>query len=213
MPTGYTSDLYDGKDDGSDAGLPDFILQLSRGLGAYIHQRDDDYREPPKKRTPDSWHLEWAEKAEAEVKELKALTHDEIVARYRAARENYQKSNTESYLRTEAMERRYRNRLGGIMSIEWPEDDDKTGDFFAGLKKFARSQLTETIQFDIHYPDDTPWETIWPTVDAWYNDKVERAERNVEYYRSEYEKEVERCERINHITDRLYEFVEGLNKS
>lgn len=212
MPTGYTSDLYDGKDDGSDAGLGDFILQLSRGLGAYIHQRDEDGRVKPKGRTPDTWYKDNAEQAVKDLAALRKWTPEQKATAYADAKANYEKSNTDSYIRTEAMERRYRNRLGGVMSIEWPEDDDKTGEFFAGLKKFAREQLISSIEFDIHYPQDTPFEEVFGDVDAWYNRKVEGALRDVGYYTEKYEEEVKRCEQVNHITDRLYEFVEGLDK-
>ena len=59
MPTGYTSDLYEGK----NISFTEFALQCSRAFGATIDQRDDGRDAPLRLPIP---RLDYSEKGLAE---------------------------------------------------------------------------------------------------------------------------------------------------
>ena len=54
MPTGYTTDIYNGK----DVSFRDFALTCARQFGACIMQRDDPADEKPKIMPEESYHTE-----------------------------------------------------------------------------------------------------------------------------------------------------------
>ena len=69
MPTGYTEDIYNGK----DVTFKDFALKCARAFGACVHQRDDDANDPPKLREPNTgYYEERLKKAKAFKKPTKA---------------------------------------------------------------------------------------------------------------------------------------------
>ena len=50
MPTGYTTDIYNGK----DVTFKDFALKCARAFGACIHQREDNIDDLPKLKKHDT---------------------------------------------------------------------------------------------------------------------------------------------------------------
>jgi hypothetical protein len=52
MPTGYTTDIYNGK----DVSFKDFALNCARAFGACVMQRDDPAGEKPKVQPVESYH-------------------------------------------------------------------------------------------------------------------------------------------------------------
>jgi hypothetical protein len=69
MPTGYTEDIYNGK----DVNFKDFALKCARAFGACVHQREDNIDDPPKLKKPDTAYYEdKLKKAKAFKKPTKA---------------------------------------------------------------------------------------------------------------------------------------------
>ena len=69
MPTGYTEDIYNGK----DVTFKDFALKCARAFGACMHQREDNIDDPPKLKKPDTAYYEdKLKKAKAFKKPTKA---------------------------------------------------------------------------------------------------------------------------------------------
>ena len=68
MPTGYTLDLYDGK----DITFEEFALRCARAFGALISMRDEPIDAPiPERFEPSDYHLKELEKAKKRLKEVK----------------------------------------------------------------------------------------------------------------------------------------------
>ena len=69
MPTGYTEDIYKGK----DVTFKDFALKCARAFGACVHQREENIEDPPKLKKPDtSYYEDKLKKAKAFKKPTKA---------------------------------------------------------------------------------------------------------------------------------------------
>ena len=69
MPTGYTEDIYNGK----DVTFKDFALKCARAFGACVHQREDNIDDPPRLKIADtSYYEEKLKKAKAFKKPTKA---------------------------------------------------------------------------------------------------------------------------------------------
>ena len=69
MPTGYTEDIYNGK----DVTFKDFALKCARAFGACVHQREDNIDDPPRLKIADtSYYEEKLKKAKAFKKPKKA---------------------------------------------------------------------------------------------------------------------------------------------
>ena len=69
MPTGYTEDIYNGK----NVTFKDFALKCARAFGACVHQREDNIDDPPKLKKPDiAYYEDKLKKAKAFKKPTKA---------------------------------------------------------------------------------------------------------------------------------------------
>src|SRR3954462_1414812 len=87
MPTGFTADLYDGK----DVDFRTFALKCSRGLMATIHQRDEDINVPPHPDTVSEYTRAALERAQARLTELQHYTPEQAE---QAAEAEYQEQVT-----------------------------------------------------------------------------------------------------------------------
>ena len=68
MPTGYTLELYDGK----DITFEEFVLKCARAFGALINMRDEPRDAPiPERFEPSYYHLKELIKAKSGQKKLK----------------------------------------------------------------------------------------------------------------------------------------------
>lgn len=204
MPTGYTANLHDGKEES----LRDFLLHLARGMGAYIHQRDEDGSTPPKRRTVDEYYFNSVKGAQDRLDRLMGMDEFEQRMAYQKAEKEYNAENAEASMRDKAVAERYDARIAEVARLEFPRDDDETEEFFAGLRKFALDQLTESRKFDVHSRPYPAFKELYPTVESWYNQKVESAASSLAYAADSLKKEISRCRKVNNITDRLYKWVD-----
>ena len=89
MPTGYTSDIYDGK----NVTFKDFALKCSRAFGACVHQRDDDPNDPPKFREVDVKYYEDKIKSAKAFKKPTKAEYNEYLSKATKRIENQIKKN------------------------------------------------------------------------------------------------------------------------
>jgi hypothetical protein len=155
MPTGYTADLYDGK----EVSLRDFILRCSRAMGAAVLLRDSDMDVVP---TPEnvSGGGGYAERrlveAKQELERWKNLKGPELLASTEAfnlkQRESREKAEAETVMRREAYE-------GMIVQVEaWePPTPDHVG-----FKDFMLEQLRNSLEFDCHAIDGRWYQEYLP---------------------------------------------------
>ena len=133
MPTGYTTDIYNGK----DVSFRDFALTCARQFGACIMQRDDPADEKPKIMPEESYH---ADKLK-EVGKFKKPTRTQY--------NNYIKEQIaycqESIDKKKKLQKAYAAKIKEAQNWTPPTSDHE------GLKKFMIAQLTESMEFDCIY--------------------------------------------------------------
>lgn len=73
MPSGYTSDIYEGK----DISGKDFILKCARAFGATIMMRDEPLDKEIPVFEPSTYYIEVLEKAKNELEKYKKMSTEE----------------------------------------------------------------------------------------------------------------------------------------
>jgi hypothetical protein len=193
MPTGYTSSIYDNKNDS----FKSFVLSCARAFGPCMHQRDDDMRDKPKLRELDiKYHLDALEQA----KNYKKPTKAEFEA--------YKKEKIEeayaSLKKDKELRERYTVMLEKAKNWTPPTPDH------AGLKKFMIEQLESSLKWDCHVVHRKNELIQWKAME--YSDYVEELnndnKRSIEYHTEEIEKEKKNVEYSNRWITALYENLE-----
>ena len=133
MPTGYTTDIYDGK----DVSFRDFALNCARAFGACVMQRDDPADEKPKIMPEESYHAEQLKK----LGKFKKPTKAEF--------ENYIKTKIAD--RKETIEEKKKLQKAYNRKIKEAQDWNPPTPEHEGLKKFMIQQLTDSMDFDCNY--------------------------------------------------------------
>lgn len=197
MPTGYTADLYEGK----DVTFEEFVLNCARAFGAFIYQRDNDPKEAPKLLEYDSgnWYEQSLKKALARRDELENMSEDEINRQYLAYVQEKTDYARDAEQRRAEMRVRYDSMLRKVK--EWDVSDAK-GTLIPNLKDFMIEQLESSIKFDTS--PTTYGSEIYESAIEWYDDESNNAIRNIEYYTEQIQKEKAKVERQNAEAIELY---------
>lgn len=74
MPTGYTADLYDGK----DVSFEGFALNCARAFGALVSLRDEPDAEIPDEFKVDEYYVKKFEEAKEELEKAESMTDEEF---------------------------------------------------------------------------------------------------------------------------------------
>ena len=130
MPTGYTTDIYNGK----DVSFRDFALTCARQFGACIMQRDDPADEKPKIMPEESYHTEKLKN----LGEFKKPTEAEFESYVKETIADYEKSIKEK----NELKKRYSDILEEAKNWQPPTKEHER------LKAFMIEQLTESKQWD-----------------------------------------------------------------
>jgi hypothetical protein len=149
MPTGYTADLYEGK----DLTFPEFAAKCAHAFGALLELRDEPAKTTLPELADDSgteYHDKHIEDDTAALTALNAMSEAELSAaalsEHEAAVASWEKSMAEQADRRE----RYESMLSSVRAWKPPTDEHK------GLHEFMESQLTESIKFDCGYTGERP---------------------------------------------------------
>ena len=130
MPTGYTTDIYNGK----DVSFKDFALNCARAFGACVMQRDDPADEKPKIMPEESYH---ADKLK-EIGKFKKPTKTKF--------NNYIKEQTAYW--QESIDKKKKLQIAYDIKIKEAQNWTPPTPEHEGLKKFMIEQLTESMKFD-----------------------------------------------------------------
>lgn len=181
MPTGYTADLYDGK----DQSFPEFALACARAFGALILMRDDPKDAPiPDEFAPDDYHVKKIAEARAEFDRLVSMTNVEADAEAVRLADEWDAARAAEEATRLARKARYEAMRDEAEAWDPPTSEHQ------GLKEFMVKQLTESIDFDCF-----TYEFPSPPRDGstWRHEAVAKAKRDIEYHTAEHAKEVERA--------------------
>jgi len=130
MPSGYTSDIYNGK----EVTFKDFALGCARAFGACVMQRDDPADVKPKIMPEESYHTEELKK----LKKFKKPTKAQFESYVKKTIADYEKSIKEK----NELKKRYSDILEKAKNWKPPTKGHER------LKAFMIEQLTDSRNFD-----------------------------------------------------------------
>lgn len=195
MPTGYTADIYDGK----DISFSDFALKCARAFGACIEQRDDDPNDKPKliEKTKDNYHIKKIEKS----KKWKKPTKAEFDA--------YVKNQTAYY--NEQIDKQNKLKASYQKMLDKVNDWTPPTSEHEGLKKFMIEQLTNSLEFDCSndYYQRELNNIKQLTYNQYVKDMRDSNKRDIEYHTNELKKDNERVDTRNEWISALYKSLEN----
>lgn len=180
MPTGYTSDLYEGK----DVDFPDFVMTCARAFGATITMRDEPLDAPiPDEFPPSSYNQQRLAEARQRLAEVRAWTDEDAEAAARGSHEANHAAWERSVQEKNERQARYTAMLAKVQAWLPPTSEHES------LKKFMAEQLTESIRCDC-----TTWDPPTAMSGAEFRAAQEqKALRDIDYHTAEHVKEVERA--------------------
>ena len=196
MPTGYTANIYEGK----DVSFSDFALLCARAFGACIEQRDDDANDKPKlieKNDKDNYHIKRIEEAKKWKKPTKAEFDDYVKKQTAYYNEQIDKQNK--------LKASYQKMLDKVNDWTPPTSEHE------GLKKFMISQLTESMEFDCSndYYKRELIDVQHLTYEKYVNDMRDSNKRDIEYHTNELKKDNKRVDTRNAWISALYKSLEN----
>ena len=179
MPTGYTLDLYDGK----DLTFEEFVLKCARAFGALIGMRDKSIVAPiPERFEPSDYHLKELEKTKKRLKEIKEWNEDKAKQEAERAYQEALKKREEFIKKNKLIRKRYEDMLSKVREWKPPTPDH------VDLKKFMIQQLEDSIAFDCFIPE-MPQRL---SGEEYKEQQIKKALNDIDYHEKEYAKEVNR---------------------
>ena len=200
MPTGYTQDIYAGK----DITFREYALTCARAFGAFVTMRDSPMdAELPTTFEPSTYHRDKLDDAARRVQELLVMTQeqrdDAANAKYRQDIERWKKSEQTNY----EMAARYDSMLERARKYIAPP----------GLEEFAKflvTQLEESKRFDCHVPGESYFtEPVSESGNEWYSKRLAQDTKDVKYHSEEWEKELQRVKERNEWITNLFASLES----
>lgn len=192
MPSGYTADIYEGK----DVTLRDYLMGIGRGMGFAIMQRDSPPGPVEKVEPQTSYYDESQEKAEKRIAWLNKLTPEAVAV---AAREDFEEKHaawSARIAKTKDLRARYEALLAEALDWEPPAD-------LAGAKEMAVSQLRQSIDYDCSTSFDN--EPKKREAAIWLAEELTSAAQDVEYAVKHRAEELERTAERNRYIDLFYD--------
>ena len=183
MPTGYTLDLYNGK----DITFEEFVLKCARAFGALIDMRDEPMDAPiPERFEPSDHHLKELEKAKRRLKEIRKWNEEKAEQEAERAYREALKERKEFIKKNKLIRKRYEDMLSKVREWKPPTPDH------VDLKKFMIQQLEDSIEFDCFIPE-MPQRL---SGEEYREQQIKKALSDIEYHEKEYAEEVNRvCEK------------------
>lgn len=190
MPTGYTAKIADG------ITFRQYALNCAKAFGALISMRDDPMdAEIPEKFEPSDYYFKKLEETELELEKVQKFTDSEAE---NEARFEYDKEleSHKKYLDDKfKLKEKYLDMLKQVNAYQPPTPDH------VEYKNFMKSQIEQSIDFDCSTTHCKP-----PTLKSgrvWLSEKIARLVKDVNYYREEKQKEIERVTGRNEWVDAL----------
>ena len=190
MPSGYTSDIYNGK----EVAFKDFALGCARAFGACVMQRDDPADVKPKIMPEESYHTEELKK----LKKFKKPTKAQFDSYVKETIADYKKSIKEK----NELKKRYSDILEKVNNWQPPTKEHE------GLKKFMIEQLTDSRSFDCggldHYEHELKVISAM-TYEDYVAKKLAEHSRSIEYHKEYEAKDLNNIKQRNKWIKDLYD--------
>lgn len=193
MPSGYTHDIYDGKE---VTGV-EFILKCSRAFGAAVMMREEPLSNPIREIEVSDYHIKSMERASRDLENILALSTDEIIA---TIEENYQQRLEDTQ---QALEAKNKLRAGYEKVLREVEAWVPPTDDHIRLKEYAIEQLESSINFDCDTSHLRPPTKELP--DEWFTECIKYYKHQISYHTEQYEEEVQRVAKQNKWVRDLYD--------
>lgn len=189
MPTGYTDSVQDGK----ITEVKDFILNCSKGFGAFIHMRDDNLSPEIKYQEVGDYYPRKLESVKRELEEFEKLSDEEIQNRLDKSYQDKIEQQKKSLADFDKRKKRYLVMLEKVATWIPPTEDHMK------LKEFALEQLNNSIELECsdrsrEYYLQEPYKY---TLEEYKNTMIKGFLKNIEYYSKSYREEIERVENAN----------------
>jgi len=179
MPTGYTLDLYDGK----DITFEEFVLKCARAFGVLIDMRDEPIDAPiPERFEPSDYHLKELEKAKKRLKEIKKWDEEKAEQEAERAYRDALKKREEFIKKNKLIRKRYEDMLSKVQKWKPPTIEHES------LKQFMIQQLVESIEYDCFIPE-MPQHL---SGEEYKEQQIKKALSDIDYHEREYAEEVNR---------------------
>lgn len=187
MPTGYTSKINDGK----EVSRNEFIMTCARAFGALIMMRDEPFDTPiPERFEPSNYAIENLDRAQQQLEHYKSLNEADAKAEMEKEHQEEMKKYEQMIQRENDLKQRYQALLDEVKTWNPPTPNHEE------LKKFCIDQLQQSMDHDC---DSSRYMKIpeLQTPENWLQGKIAYVEREIDYYKNSYQKEVERTENRN----------------
>jgi len=179
MPTGYTLDLFDGK----DVTFEEFVLKCARAFGALIDMRDEPMDAPiPERLEPSDHHLKELEKAKRRLKEIRKWNEEKAEQEAERAYREALKEREEFIKKNKLIRKRYEDMLSKVQKWKPPTIEHES------LKQFMIQQLVESIEYDCFIPE-MPQRL---SGEEYKEQQIKKALSDIDYHEREYAEEVNR---------------------
>jgi len=178
MPTGYTAKVCDGE----VTEFRDFALSCARAFGALISMRDDPMDAAiPDAFAPSTYHADALVKAKARLRELEAMTPEQIEVAAFQAHEAEAKSTADFNASRTREDENLRAMLGKVRAWSPPTPEHK------GLKEFMEQQIAVSMNT---YRSPEPVRKSGPD---WLKEQIAKEQWNIDYHTKEQREENERA--------------------
>ena len=203
MPTGLTCNIYDG----SDMSLRDFALKCVTQLGAGYYATDQGSKKMPRDKapvlTPSDYHPKRLKEAEKELQHWLSVRDnpEELNRLYEEEYASHQQQEDDHEETRKERRERYLTMLDKVVMWELPDE-------YKSLKDLMINQIKESMDFDcrpcrIYKAERQP-------IDEWIQMRIDMAQRDINYHKEEYAKEVERIEENNAYLNGLYAAIDAV---
>lgn len=176
MPTGYTAGVEDGS-------VTDFRVFAMNCAHAFFYDCPISEKFPEEYK-PDDYHDKQHKALASEVVRVQEMTDKQCENMAQAEHAEYQRMRDDSLKSVRVKNDRYRTMRAKV--ADWiPPTKDHTG-----LKKFMLEQIDMCLFDEKDYGGKA---SPLKSAGEWRKDAVRRIEKEIEYHRTEYLKEVEQC--------------------
>jgi hypothetical protein len=182
MPTGYTSDLYDGK----SVDLDQFVMKCARAFGALVEMRDEPSDATiPDEFEPHDYHSRRIDEVKAQLLELCSLSEVKLTEVVDQEYAHAMVAHREDTATRKARRQRYTDMLKQVRKWVPPTTEHMN------LKQFMIEQLEESIRFDCGYKLQPPKHLSPAKVRA---AKITRMVDDIVYHANENASEIQRAQ-------------------
>ena len=183
MPTGYTADIYEGK----DVTFEDFAMNCSRAFGALISLRDEPNASITDEFKVDKYCYNAVEEAKSKLAKVEALTLNEAAERASKDYTETIKSYESAIERSKNIVKKYNDMLQKVNDWEPP-----TSEHF-GLKQFMVEQLESSIEADsmLNYYENALANLTALSAEEYKEKEIENAKVSLKYAEENLARELE----------------------